>query len=153
MAPRLPVALAGGALAVAVLAGCSEGGREPAAVTPATYIVAVQELMDPPAQLAAEISERVEDPATAGAASRCARLVVAARERLAGFRALPLPDPVLRGQRDRLAGAYARMVPRMQRAAESIATPDRATLRRAVDPFLDSLRALPSAAATSSSSR
>lgn len=149
MAPRLPVALAAGALAVAAVAGCSDSASEPVTVTPARYIAAVQALLDPPAQLAAVISERAERPGTTSSASGGTLLVGDARLELAAFRALRVGDPVLRRQRDRLARAYARMVPRMQTAADALGSPERATLRRAADPFLDSLRALPSAAASS----
>jgi hypothetical protein len=155
MAPRPPVALVAGALACAALAGCG-GGMDagPTTATPSDYIAAVQRLVDPPAQLASSLEEHGR-AVTGDAPSkrRIDRIVAAARDRLEEFRALRLDDPALRRQRDRLAGAYARMIPRMRGAADALDSGDRATLSRASRPFLDALDALSSAAAASSSSR
>ncbi|WP_217913568.1 hypothetical protein [Miltoncostaea marina] len=157
MAPRLHAALVAGALATAALAGCSDGATAPDAEAPAAgagpagYIAAVEALLDPPSQLAASIADAadrgVPPPATR---RRLAGLTDRAGERLAAFRGLRLDDPALRRQRDRLAGAYARMLPAMARAADGLAEAERAGLRRAADPFLDALRELPSAAASPS---
>ena len=152
MALRLSVVLAAGAVACASLAGC--GGTEPVAtsVTPSRYIAAVQSLLDPAARLASSISARAESTtAPVPARRRLQDLVVLARTRLRDFRAMRLDDPSLRRQRDRLAGAYARLIPRMQAAAGAVATDDRAAMARAVGPFLDALRALPSDVASSAS--
>lgn len=156
-----------GAAAVVLGAGCGDSTPPVATVTPSQYITAVQGLMEPPGQLASSIAERAdraESPAPSR--DRLQGLVRTARIRLASFRAMRLPDPVLRRQRDRLAAAYARMIPGMAAAAEALAPADggglaiadglasvrvRATLPDATDPFLDALRALPSAAAPSPS--
>lgn len=155
MAPRPPVALAAGALVCAALAGCG-GGTDagPTTATPSEYIAAVQRLVEPPAQLASSLEERgrtVTGPAPAK--RRLDRIVSAARDRLEEFRGLRLGDPALRRQRDRLAGAYARMIPRMRSAADALDSGDRTELSRASRPFLDALDSLSSAAAASSSSR
>jgi hypothetical protein len=155
MAPRPPVALAVGALAcAAVLAGCGGGGDAgpTTTATPSEYIAAVQRLVEPPAQLASTLEERGHDVTGEGPAKgRIDRIVSAARDRLDEFRALRLGDPALRRQRDRLAGAYARMIPRMRSAAAALDSSDRAALSRASRPFLDALDALSSAAASPSS--
>lgn len=167
MARRPPLALVVGAASVLLVAGCGDSTPPVATVTPSQYITAVQGLMDPPGQLASSIAERTA-PAEGPAPSRdrLQDLVRTARARLAAFRAMDLGDPVLRRQRDRLAGAYARMIPGMARAADALAPAAggglaiadglasvraRAALPDATDPFLDALRALPSAAAPSSS--
>jgi hypothetical protein len=156
MAPRPPVALAVGALVCAALAGCG-GGTDAArttTATPAEYIAAVQRLVEPPGRLASSLAEHGRDvTAPAPARRRIDRIVAAARDRLEEFRALRLGDPALRRQRDRLAGAYARMIPRMRTAADALDTDDRTALARASRPFLDALDALSSAAAASSPSR
>lgn len=153
MVPRLSVVLTAGAVACASLAGCRDA--EPVAATtvsPSRYIAAVEALVDPPARLAATIAQRTGvDPGEAPSRSRLEDLIDEARGRLATFRALRLDDAGLRRQRDRLAGAYARMIPRMQTAADALRSGDRATIARAAGPFLDSLRTLPSAASSSAS--
>jgi hypothetical protein len=152
MVPRLSVVFAVGAVACASLAGCRDAEPVAAPVTPSRYISAVQELLDPPARLAAMISQATDaDPAPAPTRRRLDDLVARARARLLEFRALRLDDATLRRQRDRLAGAYALLIPRMQTAADSLRSDDRAGVARAADPFLDSLRTLPSAAASSAS--
>ena len=155
MAPRPPVALVAGALACVALAGCGGGvDAGPTTATPSDYIAAVQRLVEPPAQLASSLEERGRaGPGPAPAKRRLDRIVSAARDRLEEFRGLRLGDPALRRQRDRLAGAYARMIPRMRSAADALDSGDRAELSRASRPFLDALDALSSAAAASSSSR
>ncbi len=156
MAPRPPVALAAGALLCAALAGCGGGGDagRTIAATPSEYIAAVQRLVEPPGQVASSIAEQGRDPTrSAPSDRRLDRIVSAARDRLEEFRALRLSDPALRRQRDRLAGAYARMIPRMRAAADALDSGDRAALRRASRPFLDALDALSSAAAAPSPSR
>ncbi len=123
--------------------------------------------MDPPGQLASSIEQRSRGTdGSAPSRERLQDLVRTARTRLTEFRSLRLGDPVLRRQRDRLASAYARMIPGMSRAVDALAPPagaerpaadglasirDRAALPAATAPFLDALRALPSAAAASSS--
>lgn len=152
MAPRLTVVLAVGAVACASLAGCRDSEQATAPATPSRYIAAVDALLQPPARLASMISQATDaTPSPSPGRSRLRALVTGARERLAEFRALRLQDPGLRGQRDRLAGAYARMIPRMQTAADALAGDDRAGLPAAVGPFLDSLRTLPSGAVSSAS--
>jgi len=157
MAPRPPVALAVGALAcAAALAGCGGGADAGPATTatPAEYIAAVQRLVEPPGRLASSLEERGRAvTGEAPSARRIDRIVTAARDRLAEFRALRLGDPALRRQRDRIAGAYARMIPRMRTAADALDSRDRAALSRASRPFLDALDALSSAAAAPSPSR
>ena len=153
MAPRLTAAIAVGAATCLAIAGCTEG--EPQATggpdAPSAYVAAVQELVRPPAQLAAAIDRRARDEA-APVPDRAGldRLVAAARSRLAALRALRLRDAALRRSRDRLAAAYERMLPRMQAAAAALSD-DRAALAAAADPFLDSLRTLPSGASSPSS--
>lgn len=152
MAPRLSVVLAVGAVACASLAGCRDSPPAAAPATPSRYIAAVDALLGPPARLASMISQATgADPTPAPARGRLRDLVAGARDRLAEFRALRLQDSGLRRQRDRLAGAYARMIPRMQTAADALASDDRSGLRAAAGPFLDSLRALPSGASASAS--
>ena len=155
MAPRPPVALAVGALVCAALAGC--GGATdagPTTATPSDYITAVQALVEPPGQIASSIEERGRGETDATPSKRrLDRIVAAARDRLDEFRALRLADPALRRQRDRLAGAYAAMIPRMRTAADALDSNDRAAVARAARPFLDALDALSSAAAASSPSR
>ena len=147
MAPRLSVVLAAGAVACAALAGCGGTEPAPAPVAPSAYIAAVQDLLDPPGRLASLVSEATDDtPGPSPSRSRLRGLVNRARDQLAGFRALRIEDAGLRRQRDRLAGAYARLIPRMQTAADALASDDRAAVPAAAGPFLDSLRALPSAA-------
>lgn len=155
MAPRPPVALAVGALVCAALAGCGGGADAgPTTATPSGYIAAVQRLMEPPGQIASSLEERGRAvTGDAPPAGRIDRIVAAARDRLDEFRALRLGDPALRRQRDRLAGAYARMIPRMRSAADALDANDRASLSRASRPFLDALDALSSAAAAPSPSR
>ena len=152
MATRPPVALAVGALVCAALAGCGGG---PDAVTPTAtptqYIAAVEQLMDPPAQLASSVSERAGGSTVPRPSrKRLDRIVASARERLAEFRAIRLGDPV--------AAAPARPPRRRLRAADPVhgrrrrrprrRGPRRASPRRA-RPFLDALDSLPSAAASS----
>jgi hypothetical protein len=154
MAPRnLTAAIAVGAATAIVMGGCGDG--EPQATggpdSPASYVTAVEGLVEPPALLAAEISRRARDEGTAPASrGRLEGLVSAARDRLAALRALRLEDAGLRRRRDRLASAYARLVPRMEAAADALAGGDRAALTAAATPFLDALRTLPSAASPSS---
>ena len=157
MASRPIVALALGAAAYAA-AGCADQAPPAEPGRPAGYVEAVQRLVDPPSRLAATASEALAaggDPAPAD--GRAAELVRAARERLERFRALRLADPGLRRQRDRIAGAYARLVPRMRALASALEAGDRARARAAAGPFFASLRSLSSAArpsaASSSSSR
>lgn len=147
MAPRLSVVLAAGAVACAALAGCDDAPPAQAPVTPSAYITAVQELLDPPGRLASLVSEATDEtPGPAVSRSRLRGLVERARDQLAGFRALRIEDAALRRQRDRLAGAYARLIPRMQTAADALAAGDPRAVPAAAGPFLDSLRELPSAA-------
>jgi hypothetical protein len=150
MAPRLTVALAVGAVACLALAGCGEGERTAAGDGPSRYVEAVEALLDPPGRLASAISDRwrhADAEATSG--RRLSELVGTARVRLAELQALRLSDPALRADRDRLARAYAALIPRMQAAVDGLAG-DRAGLAAATDPFLDSLRTLPSDASSSS---
>jgi hypothetical protein len=154
MAPRLTAAIAVGAATCIAMAACGDG--EPQATAgpagPASYVAAVQGLVEPPGLLAREIARSARDgDRAAPARDRLERLVAAARERLAGLRALRLEDASLRRRRDDLASAYARLVPRMRAAADALATGDRAALVAAATPFLDALRRLPSDAAASSS--
>ena len=154
MAPRLTAAIAVGAATCIAIAGCGDG--EPQATAgrpgPASYIAAVQGLVEPPSLLAREIARSARDgDRTAPARDRLERLVATARERLAGLRALRLEDASLRRRRDALASAYARLVPRMRAAADALAAGDRPALAAAATPFLDALRRLPSDAAASSS--
>jgi ABC-type uncharacterized transport system ATPase component len=76
--------------------------------------------------------------------------VRSARARLAELRGLRLTDASLRRHRDRLAAAYARLVPRMTAVVDALAGGDRAALDAAATPFLDALRTLPSGASSSS---
>lgn len=150
MAPRLTAALAAGALACLAAAGCASRDLTTSGPTsPSAYVDAVQSLLDPPARLASAISERAST-STAPVPPRQAldRLVGDATDQLSRFRALSLSQVVLRRQRDRLAAAYARMLPRMRAAADALAGGDRAGLTAAATPFLDSLGALTSAAAS-----
>jgi hypothetical protein len=153
MAPRLTAAIAVGAATCIAIGGC--GGEQPATGGPdgpASYVAAVDSLVEPPALLAAEISKRAGDEGAAPPArGRLDGLVRAAQARLAALRALRLEDAVLRRRRDRLAAAYARVVPRMETAVDALAGDDRAALTAAAAPFLDALRTLPSAASPSSS--
>jgi hypothetical protein len=161
MALRPPLALAVGAASTLLVAGCGGTSQPAATVTPSQYIEEVDALLQPPAQIASSISERAEPRGgPAPSRDRLDDLVAAARTRLAAFRALPLDDPRMRSQRDRLAGAYARMLPPMERAVDALAPAGgglavadglasvgaRATLASSAGPFLDALRALPSAA-------
>ncbi len=153
MAPRLTAAIAVGAATCIAIGGCGDG-EQPATGgpdSPASYVAAVESLVEPPALLAAEISKRAGDEGAAPPArGRLDGLVRAAQARLAALRALRLEDAVLRRRRDRLAAAYARVVPRMETAVDALAGDDRAALTAAAAPFLDALRTLPSAASPSS---
>jgi hypothetical protein len=154
MAPRLTAAIAVGAATCLAIAGCGDGdpqatgGPDP----PASYVAAVDALLKPPAQLASAVQERARDlDAPAPSRERLGRLVRSARARLANLRALRLQDAGLRRHRDRLAAAYARLVPRMPAVVAALAGGERAALEGAATPFLDALRTLPSGAASSSS--
>lgn len=167
MARRPPLAVVVGAALVLVAPGCGGSSSPVATVTPSAYIAAVEDLLQPPAQLASSISERADGGGPAPRRERLQGLVDAARARLAAFRGLRLGDPVLAAQRDRLAAAYARMIPHMRRAADALAPAAgagsavaadgpasvlaRASLSSETDPFLSALRTLPSAAASPSS--
>ena len=151
MAPRLTVASAVGAVACLALAGCSEAERPAAADSPSRYVEAVEALLHPAAQVASAIADRTRHAdAPAASAGRLERLVGTARERLAQLRALRLDDAGLRADRDRLAGAYAALLPRMRVAVDALVAPGHDGLAAGADPFLDSLRTLPSAASSSS---
>lgn len=155
MAPRstAAAAIAVGAATCLAVAGCGDGGAPAAAGPdrPASYVTAVESLVAPPAQLATAIAERDADPsARPSEPDRLARLMATARERLAELRALRLEDAALRRNRDRLASAYARLVPQMQAAADALAGRDPVALDAAAEPFLASLRTLPSGASSSS---
>lgn len=149
MVSRLCVALTVGVVACGSLAGCREAGPAAAPVTPSQYLAAVESLLDPPGRLASIISQEADadaDAAPIATRRRLGDLVDRARARLAEFRALRLQDAVIRRQRDRLAGAYARLIPHMQTAAAALVDGDRTDIVRASGPFLDALRTLPSAA-------
>ena len=155
MAPRLGVtaAIAVGAATCLAIAGCgagdpqATGGPDP----PASYVAAVDALVKPPAQLASAIDARAHaQGGRAPARERLERTVRAARVRLAELRALRIQDPGLRRHRDRLAAAYARLVPLMPPVVAALAGGDRAALEPAATPFLDALRTLPSGASSSS---
>jgi hypothetical protein len=152
MAPRPPVALVAGVVACALLAACSQAGPS-AAGAPATraeYIAAVEALMDPPGQLASAISERTHTGTPAPAQGRLDTLVATAEERLTEFRLMRLDDGPVRRQRDRIARAYDRLIPPMRTAVTSLEAASGAPVATAVDPFLLSLKELPSAASPSS---
>jgi hypothetical protein len=149
----MTAAIAVGAATCLAIAGCGDGDRQATAGPdpPASYVAAVDALVKPPGQLASAVDERAHDPdAPAPARSRLDRLVRSARVRLAELRALRLQDPGLRRHRDRLAAAYARMLPRMPPVVDALAGGDRAELDAAATPFLDALRTLPSGASSSS---
>jgi hypothetical protein len=151
MAPRLTAAIAVGAVTCLAVAGCGDGDPEAATGpdSPAVYLAAVEALLEPPSLLATEIAASARDEAApAPGRERLERLVRAARARLAELRALRLDDAGLRRHRDRLAAAYARVLPRMGPVVDALVAGDRAA--RAADPFLESLRTLPSAASSSS---
>lgn len=153
MAPRLPAALAAGAVACAVLAACSDAGT-PAAGAPATraeYIAAVDTLMDPPGQLASAISQRTDPGSEGPTDERLDALLETAQERLEDFRAMTLADARVRAQRDGIASAYADLIPDMRTAVTSLETTPGVPVAADVDPFLATLGGLPSAAASSSS--
>jgi hypothetical protein len=153
MAPRLTAAIAVGAATCLAIAGCGDGEQQADTTpdAPASYVAAVESLVEPPALLASTVAERArEEGGRAPARDRLDRLVRTARARLAELRALRLEDAGLRRRRDRLAAAYARMVPQMQAAVDALVGGDRAALPTAADPFLDSLRTLPSGASSSS---
>ena len=152
MAPRPPVALAVGAIACAVLAGCSDVGSRQAAVpvTRHEYIDAVDGLMEPPAQLASIISERREAGTAGSGDRRLEDIVTNSEDRLATFRAMVLEDAIVRHQRDGIARAYSDLIPRMHSAAVALESSPGEPSSRALDPFLISLRDLPSAAASPS---
>jgi hypothetical protein len=152
MPTRLTVALAVGALACAALAACTEAAPEAGPATPSQYVSAVDALLNPAARLASSLSQHrgtATDPPVPSE-DRLHRLIVLAHERLDDLRALRLEDAALRAQRDRLAGAYERMLPQMERAADALARNDQAAITAASAPFLDSLTRLPSAVSSSS---
>lgn len=152
MSPRLSVVLAAGVLACGALVACSDAEPVAAPVTPSRYISLVQELLDPPARLASMIAESTDAEAgRAPSQRRLQDLVDTAQERLDAFRGLRVQDAALRGQRDRLASAYADLIPRMQAAADALDAGERAEISRTARPFLDSLSSLPSAAASPAS--
>ena len=152
MAPRLPVALVVGAIACVVLASCSDADTS-ATSAPATrvqYIAAVETLMDPPGQLASAIAERTRTDAPGPTHRRFEDLLTTAEDRLAEFRVMPLRDAVVRRQREQIVAAYADLIPRMRSAVTSLESAPGAPVAADVDPFLDSLRELPSAVSASS---
>ncbi len=152
MAPRPLVALVAGVVACLLLAACSQ--TEPSAAgaptTRAAYIAAVEALVDPPGQLASAISERTRTGAPGPAQGRLDALVATSEERLAEFRLMSLDDPAVRQQRDRIVRAYDRLIPSMRTAVTSLEAAPGAPVATAVDPFLLSLKELPSAASPSS---
>jgi hypothetical protein len=155
MGPRLGVtaAIAVGAATCLAIAACGDG--EPQATggpdPPASYVAAVDALVKPPAQLASAIDARAHDQdGPAPARERLERIVRAARVRLGELRALRIRDAGLRRHRDRLAAAYARLVPWMPPVVDALAGNDRTALESAATPFLDALRTLPSGASSSS---
>ena len=152
MAPRPPVAFAVGAIACAVLAGCADLGSPQAAVpvTRHEYIDAVDGLMEPPAQLASIIAERANAGSSGSGDRRLEDLVLNSEDRLARFRAMVLDDAIVRHQRDGIARGYSDLIPRMRSAAVALESSPGEPSSRAVDPFLISLRDLPSAAASPS---
>jgi hypothetical protein len=154
MAPRLTAAIAVGAATCLAIAGCGDGEArdEAGPASPASYVAAVQDLVEPAGLLADEIARSAREPGGAPPArERLEGIVSTARARLAALRALRLEDPALRRGRDRLAAAYARLEPSMRAAADALAAGDRAALAGAATPFLDALRSLPSAASSSPS--
>jgi hypothetical protein len=153
MARRLPVVLVAGAVACVALAGCRDREQPSAVTSRSGYIAAVDSLVEPPAQMVGTLQEAAGAATDAARPSRGALEAVAreARRRLAAFRALRLPDPVTRAQRDRIARAYAPLPARMDAVAVAVAGGDRAALTAAARPFLDSVKALSSAAASSPS--
>ena len=67
MAPRLTAAIAVGAATCIAIGGCGDG-EQPATGgpdRPASYVAAVESLVEPPALLAAEISKRAGDEGAA----------------------------------------------------------------------------------------
>ncbi len=152
MAPRLTVALVAGAVVCALLVACTDADPSEAGApaTRAQYIVAVEDLMDPPGQLASAISERTRTDAAGPSARRLADLLETAQERLVAFRLMTLDDGVVRAQRDRIARAYGDMIPPMRSAVTSLEASAGAPVAADVDPFLTSLRELSSAASASS---
>ncbi len=155
MAPRSTVAaaIAVGAATCLAIAGCGDGDAPAAAgpASPASYVIAVEGLVGPPAQLATAIAERGADPdSRPSERDRLTRLMETARRRLAELRAMRFENAGLRRSRDRLASAYTLLMPRMQAVAEALAGRDGAALDSAAGPFLDSLRTLPSGASPSS---
>lgn len=152
MAPRLPAALAVGAVACALLVACADADP-PGVGAPATrgqYIAAVEGLMDPPGQLASAISERTRTDAAGPSKHRLDDLLETAEDRLAAFRRMTLDDGVVRAQRDRIAEAYGDMIAPMRAAVTSLEAAPGAPVVAEIDPFLTSLRELPSVVSSSS---
>ncbi len=151
MAPRLSVVLAVGAVACASLAGCRDSEPVAAPATPLRLHRGGRGAARSARRGSRRSSREATDdePGPRRAATRLRDLVARARERLAEFRALRLDDPALRRQRDRLAGAYARLIPRMQTAADALGSGDRAPVcRRPSGPSSTPCETLPSAAAS-----
>ncbi|MGD9695838.1 MAG: hypothetical protein AB7V42_09290 [Thermoleophilia bacterium] len=153
MVPRWTAAIAIGAVACLTASACSD---EPsvttaASPTPTGYVDAVQQLVGPPARLASVISDRHthpdEDPPSRATLDG---IVADARRHLSMFRSLRIDDAVIRTQRDRLAGAYARLIPRMRQAVTAVLRDEPDELVRTTAPFLSALRSLSSAASSSS---
>jgi hypothetical protein len=155
MAPRLTAAIAVGAATCLAIAGCGDGDGPTSASTvpasPASYVAAVERLVGPPAELASAVDGRAHDLGGAPpSGARFDEIIAQARARLAELRALRLDDGALRASRDRLATAYAALLPRMRAVADALGGRDRADLVAAANPFLDALRTLPSGASSSS---
>jgi hypothetical protein len=153
MAPRLSVVLVAGAVACVALAGCRDREQASTVTSRSGYVAAVDALIGPPAEMVGTLQEASGASTDAVRPSRQALegVVRNARQRLASFRALRLPDPVTRAQRDRVARAYEPLPDRMEAVAVAVAGGDRAAVAAAAGPFLDSVKALSSAAGSSPS--
>lgn len=153
MAPRVSVVLVAGAVACVALAGCRDREQAGAVTSRSGYIAAVDALIAPPTEMVAALDEASRASTDAARPSRKAleEVVGDARSRLAAFRALRLPDRVTADQRDRIARAYAPLPARMEAVAGAVAGGDRAAVAAAAGPFLDSVKALSSAAGSSPS--
>ncbi|MFN8108610.1 MAG: hypothetical protein U0Y82_02000 [Thermoleophilia bacterium] len=154
--PRHPAILVCALVALGVT-GCGGSATTPTSTVPTPplgYVHAVQALLAPPAQLASLASGRT-GPSPAGpvvSRRQVDDIMAAARQELGDFRAMRLTTPMLRRQRDSLAGAYDAVIFYMDRVGRDLVQDDRTALTPDLRQLLTVMRGMSSAAKPSPSS-
>ena len=149
------LALAMGAVACAGLAGCASSGPSaspeptrsarvrPAAIGPAAYIVAVEEALRPPVELAQIASAHGRrDPPPPPPRADIESLVERSETALARIRAVRLTSAPLRRQRARLTARYEDVIVTMRALVEPLSRGRRLATRRAAFELFRSIRDL-----------